>query len=77
MLLFIDDATMHTQEYILKYKLEALDKLKEWKALREKKSGKQVKRFRTDGGGEYISKKLAEYRISEGILKKTTMPYTP
>ena len=51
MLLFIDDATRHTDEYILKYKLEALEKLKEWKALREQESGKQVKRFRTDGGG--------------------------
>jgi len=61
MLLFIDDATRHTDEYILKYKSEALETLKEWKALREKESGKQVKRFRTDGGGEYTSKKVAEY----------------
>jgi hypothetical protein len=40
MLLFIDDATRHTDEYILKYKLEAHEKFKEWKALREKESGK-------------------------------------
>jgi len=52
MLLFIDDATRHTDEYILKYKSEALEKFKEWKALSEKESGKQVKQFRTDGGGE-------------------------
>jgi hypothetical protein len=77
MLLFIDDATRHTDEYILKYKSEALEKFKEWKALREKESGKQVKRFRTDGGGEYTSKKFAEYLKSEGILKETTTPYTP
>ena len=77
MLLFIDDATRHTDEYILKYKSEALEKFKEWKALREKESGKQVKRFRTDGGGEYTSKKFAEYLKSEGILKETTTPYSP
>jgi len=77
MLLFIDDATRHTDEYILKSKSEALEKFKEWKALREKKSGKQVKRFRTNGGGEYTSKKSAEYLKSEGILKETTTPYTP
>jgi len=76
-LLFIDDATGHTDEYILTYKSEALEEFKEWKALREKESGKQVKRFRTDGGGEYTSKKFAEYLKSEGILKETTMPYTP
>jgi len=77
MLLFIDDATRHTDEYILKYKSEALKKFKEWKALREQQSGKKVKRFRTDGGGEYTSKKFAEYLKSEGILKETTTPYTP
>jgi len=77
MLLFIDDAMRHTEENILKYKSEALKKFNEWKALRETESGKQVKRFRTDGGGEYNSKKFAEYLKSEGILKKTTMPYTP
>jgi transposase InsO family protein len=76
MLRFIDDTTRHTDEYILKYKSEALEKIKEWKALRKKESGKQVKRFRTDGGGEYTSKKFAEYLKSEGILKEMTMPYT-
>ena len=77
MLLFIDDATKHTDEYILKYKSEALEKFKEWKALREKESGKQVKRFRTDEGGEYTSKNFAEFLKSEGILKETSTPYTP
>jgi len=69
MLLFIDDTTRHTDEYILKYKSEALEKFKEWKDLREKQSGMQVKRFRTDGGSEYTSKKFTEYLGSEGILK--------
>jgi hypothetical protein len=77
MLLFIDDATRHTDEYILKYKSEALEEFKEGKALREKESGKQVKRFRTDGGGEYTSMKFAEYLKSEGILQESTTPCTP
>jgi hypothetical protein len=76
-LLFIDDATRHTDKYILKYKSEALDKFKEWKALTEKEMGKQVKRFRTDGGGEYTSKIFAEYLKSEGIIKETTTPNPP
>jgi len=77
MLLFIDDATRHTDEYILKYKSEALEKFNEWKALREKESGKQVKRFRTDRGSEYTSKKFAEYLKSDGILKEMTTPHLP
>jgi len=52
MLLFIDDTTWYRNEYILKYKSEALEKFKEWKALSRMESGKQVKRFRTHGGGE-------------------------
>jgi hypothetical protein len=77
MLLFNDNATRYTNEYILKYKSSALEKFKQWKALREKESGKQEKRFCTDGDGEYISKKFVEYLKSEGILKETTVPYTP
>jgi transposase InsO family protein len=61
----------------LKYKSEALEKFKEWKALSEKESGKQVKRFCTNGGGEYTSKKFAQYLKSQGILKETTTSYTP
>jgi hypothetical protein len=76
-LLCIDYATRHTDEYILTYKSAALEKFKEWKGLREKELGKQVKRFRTDGGSEYTSKKFAEYLNSDGILKKTTTAYTP
>jgi len=77
MLLCIDDVTRHTDEYILKYNSETLEQFKERKALRQKESGKQVKRFRTDGGGEDTSQKFAEYLKSEGILKKTSMHYTP
>jgi len=77
MLLFIDDATTHTDEYILKYKSEALEKFKEWKPLGEMALGKQVKQFRTDGGGENTSKNFAQYLKSEGIIKETTTPYTP
>jgi len=64
-------------EYILKYMSEAIENFKEWKTLREKESGKQVKRFRADGGREYTSKKFAEYLKSEGILEGRTPPYTP
>jgi len=74
MLLFIDNAMRHTDEYILKYKLEALEKFNEWKSLQEMESGKQVKRFRTDGGGEYTFKKCAEYLKSEGIETKPLRP---
>jgi hypothetical protein len=77
MLLFIDDTTRHTDEYILKYKSEALEKFKKCKALREKASCKKAKRFPTDGGGAYTSREFAEYRISEDILEEATTSCTP
>jgi transposase InsO family protein len=77
LLLFIDAATRHTDQYILKYKSEALEKFKEWKARWQQESGKRVQGFRIDGGGEYTSKQFAEYLKSEGIIKETPTPYTP
>jgi len=43
MLLFIQHATRHTDESILKHKYEARDPLKQGNALKAKASGKQVK----------------------------------
>jgi len=43
LLLLIVYATSHTHEYILKYMMEGLEKCKQWMALREKESSKQVK----------------------------------
>jgi hypothetical protein len=70
MLLFTDDVTGDTDEFVLKLKLEALEKFRECNALREKELSNPVMRFRTDGGGEYTSKKFAEYHKSEGIYRK-------
>jgi len=60
----------------MNFKSEVHMKFKEWKALREMESGKQVTRFRTDGGSQYTSKKFAEYLKSGGISKEMRMPYT-
>ena len=60
----------------IEVQIGSLQQFKESKAVREKESGKQVKRFRTNGGGEYTSKTFAEYLKAEGILKETPTPYT-
>jgi hypothetical protein len=52
MLQFIDNAIRHKDEFIFKYNSETLQQLKEFTPLRDNESGKQVKRFRTDAGGE-------------------------
>ena len=76
-LLFIEKATRHTDEYILKWKSKGVWKLKELKAVREKELGEQLKRFRTDGGGQYTLKKYTEFLNSEAIVNKMTTPFSP
>jgi len=61
MLLFIDDATRFTSVYIIKRKSKALDRFKDYKAEMEKQTGMTIKRLRTDGGGEYMSKEFEKF----------------
>ena len=74
---FIDDCTHYTTVYMLKKKSEVLDKFKEFVESSERLIGKQVKKLRSDNGGEYISEEFAEYCKSRGILHEVTVPYTP
>ncbi|GJX19044.1 zinc finger, CCHC-type containing protein [Tanacetum coccineum] len=60
--------------YLLHSKDEALDKFKVFKTEVELQQGSQIKRLRTDRGGEYID---TLYFQSVGIIHETTAPYTP
>ena len=74
---FLDDHTRYVWVYILKQKREVLQRLREWKALVEKSSGRKIKIFRTDNGGEYTSAEFSTYLIQEGIKQEPTTPHTP
>ena len=74
---FIDDCSHYTTVYMLKKKSEVLDKFKEFVESSERLIGKQVKKLRSDNGGEYISEEFAEYFKSRGILHEVAVPYTP
>jgi hypothetical protein len=76
MLLFIDDATRDTSIYILRKMSEALSHFKEWKALKEKESGRQLMRLRTGNGGEFTTSELARFLAKEGIRHNLTTPYS-
>ncbi|GJW48338.1 zinc finger, CCHC-type containing protein [Tanacetum coccineum] len=71
---FIDDASRFCYVYLLHTKDEALDKFKVFKTEVELQQGSQIKRFRTDRGGEYMN---TLYFQSIGIIHETTVPYTP
>ena len=77
-LLFTDDFTRMTHIYPLKKKSSAdvLEKFREYKPEVEKQTGKEIKRFRTDGGGEY-EKWMGIHLKGSGIIHETTAPYSP
>ena len=76
-LTFIDDDTHYVWAYMLKHKDEVFGKFLELKALVEKSSGRKLKVFRTDNGGEFTSAKFENYLKKEGITHQLTVPKTP
>jgi hypothetical protein len=74
---FIDDFSRKTWVYFLKYKSEAFEIFKQFKALVEKQSGHYIKVLRTDRGGEYISNEFLNFCKEHGIKKQFTTRYTP
>lgn len=63
-LTFIDDNTHYVCVYVLKHKDKVFDKFLEWKGLVEKSSGRKLKVFRTDNGGEFTSAKFETHNTS-------------
>ncbi|KAF3651721.1 putative chaperonin 60 subunit beta 4, chloroplastic-like [Capsicum annuum] len=63
--------------YFLESKSETFQKFKQFKAMVEKQSGLSIKTFRTDRGGEFLSKKFNFFCEETGIHREITTPYTP
>ena len=76
MLLSLIDHSRKILVYPLKSKDQVLDVFKQFQALSERQTGKQLKCIRTDNGGEYIVL-FDNYCKSQGILHQKTPPKTP
>jgi transposase InsO family protein len=74
---FIDDYSRKTWVYFLKSKDEVFSKFKEFKALIENLSERNIKILRSDNGGEYTSKEFVNYCKDVGIKRELTTPYNP
>jgi transposase InsO family protein len=74
---YIDDFSRKVWVYLLKSKGECLEKFKEFKALVETQSEHKIKVFRSDNGGEYISKGFKGFLKAHDIEKQTFTPYRP
>ena len=62
---------------MLKTKDQVYEKWVEYVNLVENELNLKVKRFRSDGGGEYISNDAKNFCKSRGIAVEGSMPYTP
>ena|ERR1700761_6989804 len=61
----------------VKRKSEVCNTFKVFKALMEKQTGKKLKIFRTDKGGEFFPNEIINFCESEGIHHQSTQSYTP
>ena len=76
-LTFVDDFSRKCWVFMLKHKSEVFGKFKTWKAMVEKQTGKKLKCFRTDRGGEYLSSEYKLFLEKEGVDHQVTMAGTP
>lgn len=75
--LIVDDFSRYIWVYFLQNKSEALNAFKSFCTLVERGPTKKVRVFRTDRGGEYVSKEFNDYYEKTGIKRHFTAPYSP
>ncbi len=73
---FKDDYSKYRTVYFLKEKSEVFDKMKLFLA-EVKTLGHTVKQMQTDNGTEYCNSNVRELLGQNGIVHRTSMPYTP
>ena len=74
---FIDDFSRFKAVVPLKLKSDAFDAFKKFKAFAENQTGRKIKKFRCDKGGEYMSNEFIGYLDSCGIAKQYTCRNRP
>jgi hypothetical protein len=67
-----DDHSHYSWVFFLKHENEAFTHFKEWLAWAENKSGKCLKQFCNDSGGEYISSEFLKFLRDRGIHWENT-----
>jgi transposase InsO family protein len=76
-LLLVDDATRFMSIKLLTTKSDVVASIKAIKAATEVEVGRSLRVLRTDNGGEFTGKELADFCTSEGIQRHFSAPYTP
>ncbi|KAM1322362.1 hypothetical protein ACFX2F_015335 [Malus domestica] len=74
---FIDDYLRMCWVYFMRFKYEVFTIFKKFKTMVELQSGYQIKRLRSDRGGEYTSHEFNTFCEDVGLEKQLTMAYSP
>jgi hypothetical protein len=74
---FIDVYSGYVTTYLMPTKDQVFHHLKIYRAWAENHTGRKMKVWRTDGGGENCSNAIAKYLQEAGIEHQVTAPYTP
>ena len=74
---FTDDHTRKLWVVFLRFKSEAYQAFRDWKAKVERQTGLVIKVLRTDNGGEFRSRLFEDYLRNLGVIHESTVPYTP
>ena len=74
---FIDKFSRKTWVYFMKNKDKVFSKFKEFKALIENHTEKNIKTFRSNNGGEFTSNEFKEIYKDSGIKRELNTPYNP
>jgi transposase InsO family protein len=74
---FTDAATRRSIVYFMKAKSEVKDKMRDYDAYIFTQTGKRIKCFRCDNGGEYVNHEVRAYLAERGIRLQLTAPYSP
>ena len=69
---FVDEASSRIAVALLTNKHQVLENFAIYRRRAEKDTGKNIKRLRTDGGGEYLNKEFTACMEEAGIAKITT-----
>ena len=74
---FSDDSARHSWTYYLRKKSEAFEAFKVWHKEVERQTGRKLRIFRSDNGGEYITIEWELYMKEHGIIHQKSTPRTP
>lgn len=74
---FIDETSGRVSLSLLRTKDQALATFQAYRARAEKSGGKEIKAFRTDGGGEYVNTEFKKYLEDAGIEHRISTLYSP